>query len=69
MHFEDSGLPWSQAEQAMVDAAVETGLNELLNFYELNMTKSHKEAVGSLVPYCWILGIYYRYRMRILHAF
>jgi hypothetical protein len=40
MHFEDSGLPWSQAEQAMADEAVETGLDELLNFYELNMTKS-----------------------------
>lgn len=61
MHFEDSGLPWSQAEQAMADEAVETGLDELLNFYELNMTKSRVkeqgvDAVNSLIDEAYATG-------------
>ena len=52
--FEDSGLPWSKEEQALADEAVEKGLDELVNYYDHNMTTSrindlNTDAVNSLI--------------------
>eukprot|EP00545_Synedropsis_sp_CCMP1620_P002737 CAMPEP_0119014186 /NCGR_PEP_ID=MMETSP1176-20130426/9403_1 /TAXON_ID=265551 /ORGANISM="Synedropsis recta cf, Strain CCMP1620" /LENGTH=485 /DNA_ID=CAMNT_0006967335 /DNA_START=52 /DNA_END=1509 /DNA_ORIENTATION=+ len=73
MRFEDSGLPWSQEEQAMADEAVQTGLDELLNFYEKNMTKIRikkvgVDAVNSLIDEAYASGNNPAYHQRAVVA-
>lgn len=73
MHFEDSGLPWSEAEQAMADEAVETGLNELINYFEQNMTHSRikkqgADSVNAMIDEAYASGNNPPYHQRALLA-
>ena len=71
--FEDSGKPWSPQEQALADEAVEKGLDELVNFYQLNMTehriqKLRNDAVNSLIDEAYASDSMPSYHEKALRA-
>ena len=52
--FPENGKPWTKEEQALADEAVQKGLDELVTFYQQNLTKSRirklrTNAVNSLI--------------------
>ena len=71
--FEDTGEPWSKEEQALADEAVEKGLDELVNYYDHNMTTSRinklrTDAVNSLIDEAYGSGSMPSYHEKALRS-
>jgi hypothetical protein len=71
--YKDSGNPWSPQEQALANEAVEKGLDELINFYQHNMTKSRirklrHDAVNSLIDEAYASDSMPAYHAKALRA-
>lgn len=52
--YQDNGQSWSLQEQMLANKAVEKGMDELISFYQNNVTKSpikklRHDAVNSLI--------------------